>query len=164
MPTKKKKGLSQKDVAKVLKMHLDLEAEIQHLFEEHGIVDLQEKSAALKAQATQWAVENEVARIEIDDAHHATLIEQFYNARFIGTEDDLEGDEKVGVVPLRAILRKKLGKERAKEVWNSVTRRVVDKDLLESVISEGVISVDDIAPCFVEKAKKPYLRVFTTGE
>lgn len=153
-----------KQAAKALKQHMDIEAEISHRIEDAGIHELTSRSQEIKAAVTEWAVESETARIEIDDAHHATLIAQFYDSRFIGTAEDLRGDEKAGVIPLRTILRKKLGKVRSKEIWMQVTRRHVDRDLLEEVISEGIISVDDVAPAFVEKEKKPYLRVFTTGE
>lgn len=155
---------SQKDAAKMLRELLKVEAEISRRINEAGIPELSDTSAKLKTAVTDWAVATNTERIEIDDGHHATLISQFYDARFVGTADDISGDEQTGVIPLRNLLRKKFGKERGKQIWTSVTRRYVDKDLLEEVIADGILTVDDVAPCYVEKAKKPYLRVFTTGE
>ena len=163
---KSKKKITEIDSTKIaqraLKEHLALEAEIAKRTVEAGIPELAALSAEYKSLVTEWAVNEKVERIEIDDTHHATLISQFYDSRFIGTADDLTGEEAKGVIPLRTLLRRQFGKEGAKEIWHRVTRRVVDRELVEEVIAEGILTVDDVAPAFVEKQKKPYLRIFVS--
>lgn len=155
---------NEKDAKQALSLLLTLEGEISELEEEHGITEMRNDCAALKQAATQWAVENDVERFDVDNNHHATLVKQFFDSRFVGTADDLQGTEPAGVVPLRTILKKSFGKEKGKEVWMRVTRRIVDREALEEAISEGLLSVDEVAPSFVEREKKPYLRIFPTGE
>jgi hypothetical protein len=36
----------------------------------------------------------------------------------------------------------------------------VVKEAIEEVIAEGILTVDEISPSFVEREKKPYVRIF----
>lgn len=139
----------------------ELQDDIVIRMEAAGIPALEAKKDALKKLATEYAVKEGIERVDFPGAH-ATLIQQFFDGRFIGTEEDIRGDERDGVIPLRQIIRRKFKGDTAKvkEVWNQVTRRVVDKDAVDEAISYGILTVDDVAPAYVERAKSPYLRIF----
>jgi len=165
-----------KDAVAALNLFQTLDEEIIELMQEHGITEMMQDAVELKKAVTKWAVETKTERIDYE-GHHATLISQNYDARFIGTKDEVptdraelyrygivdeHGREVRKIVPLRAILKKKFKKHPAKvkEIWQRATVRIVDKEAVEELISEGVLTVDEIAPCFVEKTKAPYLRPF----
>jgi hypothetical protein len=165
-----------KDAVAALNLFQTLTEEIDELMQEHGITEMMQDSVELKKSVTKWAVDTKTERIDYE-GHHAALISQNYDARFIGTKDEIPTDRnelyRIGavdehgrevrkIVPLRTILKRKFKKNPAKvkELWSRVTVRVVDKEAVEEIISEGILSVDEIAPCFVEKVKAPYLRSF----
>jgi hypothetical protein len=151
-----------KEAKEAIKLAQSLKDEILELRKEYGIDEMEMDSTELMKATTRFAVETGVERINFEKGAHATLIESAYDSRFIGTEDDLRGDEEGKVTPLRKIIKKKFknNPKKAKEVWQMVTRRIVDKEKVEEVISEGLLTVDEVAGCFVEKKKAPYLRVF----
>jgi hypothetical protein len=130
---------------------------------EHGLNDLQADIEALKEETTAFAVEHEIDRIDLDDCHF-TLISQAFDTRFIGTKDEMPLNVKDGrkLKPLRAIIFKKYKNDKAKarEVWKKVTKRVVVKELVDEAVSEGLLTVKEITPSFIERQKKPYLRRF----
>lgn len=136
--------------------------EIDRLSQEAGIPALEEKASALKKLATDYAVKEEIERVDFAPGIHGTLIQQFFDGRFVGTEEDIRGDERDGVIPLRQIIRKKFKGDAAKvkEVWMACTKRIVDKDAVEEVISKGVLTVEEVTPAYTERAKQPYFRIF----
>jgi hypothetical protein len=94
--------------------------------------------------------------------YHATLIRAGYDARVVGTEDDLQPGDPPEVVPLREIIYRKFkhDKNLARRTWFACTRRVVVIDMLEEQVAGGVLTVDEIAEAYVQKEKKPYIRIF----
>lgn len=165
---------TEEQARKALEGMANLQAEIAELQAEHGISEMMDDAAELKKGATEWAKAQrrkpgDQVRIECD-GFHAVLIEQAYDARFIATEDDLTGDEPTvrKIKPLRAIIRKKFGPftkgSKSSQIWKRITKSVVDKDALDEVVAEGLLTVKEITPAFVEKKKAPFLRVFHAGD
>jgi len=165
-----------KDAVAALNLFQTLDEEITELMQENGITEMMQDAVELKKAVTKWAVETGTERIDYDN-HHASLISQNYDAKFIGTTAEIprtreelyrvgavdeHGREIREIVPLRTILKRKFKKNPAKvkELWKRVTVRVVNKEAVEELISEGILTVDEVAPCFVEKSKSPYLRSF----
>jgi hypothetical protein len=165
MAVAKKKKLDVFDLEAKLKRRVELERQIDSLMREHGITDMQAELEQVKNETVDYAVKNSLQRIDLDGCHF-TLISQHYGSQFIGTKDDLaDVDEKyVGdrqLIPLRTIIFKKFrDKTKAREVWSRVTKRVPAPELIDVAVAEGLLTVDEIAPSFVEKKKSPYLRKF----
>lgn len=158
---------SKKELKAAMNLFQTLKAEIEQIREEHGLPEMEVDAVELKKAATAYMVQAGIEQVDIDGGAHATLVRQSYDSRFVATKADLEeldlsefntADRKVK--PLRTIIFKKFPKGEAKEIWNRVTRRVVNKAAIEEVVAEGLLTVDEIAPSFIEKSKTPYLRVF----
>jgi hypothetical protein len=45
------------------------------------------------------------------------------------------------------------------DVWDRITRRVVDKDKLESAVSLDLVDAELVADCTDERPTKPYIKV-----
>jgi len=156
------------DATKAMAKFIELRDESIRLKKQHGIDDMDAECVALKVAVTEWMVAEELDRLEISKTAHGTLIEQSYDSRWIATEEDMEGldlPEAREVVPLKKILVRKFKRNpvKFKEVWARITKPVVVMDRVEEIVAEGIISVDEISPAFVEKKKRPYLRLFENG-
>jgi len=130
-----------------------------------GIPKMEAEIDLLKSRLVDYMIEHEEEKLN-GHGHHATLVQGFHGAHFVGTKDELaeleiSPDRKI--TPLRTIIYKKFSKDIAVDLWMRVTKRVVVKEAVEEVIAEGLLSVKDVAPSFVEQAKKPYIRVFQDG-
>lgn len=141
--------------------------EAKALRAEHGIDEIEQDCVELKKAVTRYAVEHEVERIDFDQNFHATLVRQFYGQEFIGTVDDIPDQvpDNREIIPLQAIIEKKFKgsvkeKGKARKVWMRITKRIVDRAAVDQIVAEGVLTVDELAPCFIEKEKAPYLRIF----
>ena len=99
---------------------------------------------------------------------HATLIEQFYDQRYIATDDEIPGNLPEGreVVSFQSMIEKKFKSSvktkgsKARKIWLRATKRALDKEAVEQLVAEDVISISELAQCFIEKAKTPFIRVF----
>lgn len=165
-----------KQAKEALGLFQTLKAEYDEIRQENDMVEMELDQVELKKAVTRWCIEAKVDRIQIDKTTHATLIEQAYDATFIGTDEEIptkrEDLLRMGLIgpkgeirkvtSLRKIIKRKYKKnpKKAKEIWNQVTRRVVIKSEVEELVAEGILTIDDLAPCYVEKAKAPYLRIF----
>lgn len=148
------------DAVKALKMMQERQEEVMRLQAEAGITELMQEATELKKAATAYVVANGIEKLDLGD-HYATLRQDGYARQWIATKDDLEKlDAPTGAIPLRTILKKSLTPENFKEVWNRVTKRVVDADALQEAVDEGILDEEEIAPAFVEKTKAPYLRLY----
>jgi hypothetical protein len=157
---------SKADAVKALKMMQERSDEAQELMRENGITELMQEAAELKKAATAYCVANGITKLDMDDSY-ASLREDAYDRRWIARKIDLgELENPRGAVPLYDILKDKFVRGRKKqpakfkEIWNRVTKRVVDPDALQEVIDEGLLDEDEIAAAFVEKTKAPYLRIY----
>lgn len=53
----------------------------------------------------------------------------------------------------------KLKKKVGASTWNKITRRVLDRSLLEEAVARGLVSPATVASCASEEPKNPYIRV-----
>jgi len=156
---------SRADAVAALEGMIALESEIRELMKEQGIDEMMQDAAEMKKAAQAYCVNNGIDRLDLEGVHF-TLIKQAYDSRFIATEDDLTGDEPDNrqIIPLRKIIRKKFGPfgkgTNASRIWKRITKSVIVKEALDEVVAEGLLTVDEISPSFVEKHKTPYLRKF----
>lgn len=150
---------------RLLTKRVELENQITELRKKSGIAALETKLEKVKGDLTALMVEHEIEQVE-GDGYHATLIRQSYGSMFIATPDDLRALDEIPkdriLTPLRTIIRRKFKNDpdTFRDVWNRVTKKVVVPEAIEEVVSEGILTVDEISESFIEKAKKPYARVF----
>jgi hypothetical protein len=135
--------------------------QLENLKKQSGVLKLEAEVEKLKTQVTDFMIESEVDQL-VGNGAHATLIKGTYDSRVIGTADDLrEGDPEDAVIPLRTLIFKKFKKtSEARNIWFRCSRRMVDLEMLEQVVAEGTLSIEDVSPAFMEKKKKPYIRIF----
>jgi len=157
-----------KEAKEALQLMRAIAEEIREIYEEHGITQLEADATELKKAATRWAVTSKTERIDFDAGFHATLISQTYDPHYIATDDDMPDElpDNREIIPLQTIIEKKFKSKvakpgsKARKVWFSITKRVIDREAIDQAVADGVFTVDDVAPAFVEKQKAPYLRVF----
>lgn len=144
---------------KALGMMQERSEEAIQLSKEYGITDLQREAAELKKAATAFCVAKGIEKLDLGDSY-ASLRQDGYDRRWIATKDELAEVDAPDAVPLRTILKREFSTGQFKEIWNRITRRVVDPDALQEAIDEGILNEEEIAPAFVEKKKSPYLRIY----
>jgi len=157
-----------KEAKEAMNLFQAVKGEIEEIREANGLPELELEATELKKAVTRWAVATQTDRIDFDKGFHATLVQQFYDAQYIGTDADMPDSLPEGreVITLQAIIEKKFKSKikttgsKARKAWFAVTKRVVDKEAIDQAVASGLLTVDEIAPSFVEKQKAPYLRVF----
>jgi len=157
-----------KEAKEALQLMQTIKEELDEIRAANGVAELEQDSTELKKAATRWAVASGTERIDFDKGFHATLIQQFHGAEYIATDDDVPDELPEGrtVVSLQTIIEKKFKSKvaakgsKARKVWFQITKRVVDRAAIDQAVADGLFTVDDVAPSFVEKQKAPYLRVF----
>jgi hypothetical protein len=124
-----------------------------------GIPKLEAEIETLKNRVTEFMAESGIEQLQ-GEGFHATLIKSYHDAHFVGTKDEITGEEGREVIPLKTIVFRKFGRTEAKDVWMRLTRRVVVRELVEEAVQEGLLSIDEISPSFVEREKRPFIRLF----
>lgn len=157
---------NEKDAVKALVAVQNLKKEIDDLRQEHGIIDLENDAVAYKAAVQNYMIEHELEQIQ-GDGFHGTLVKGTSSSRWITTDDDLTGDEpNEAAMSLQEIIEKKFKSKisakgsKARKVWMKITRRIADPEALEEAVNGKTLTVDEIAPAFVQVERKPYLRIF----
>lgn len=164
-----------KEAAAALAMFQTLAEEVEAIREANGLKEIEEDQIELKRGVTSFMLSKGITDIKIPerDGMYAKLIEQGYDKRVIATQEELEeyiagGKELVApkVVPLRTLFVKKFGKgtKEFKEAWNRATKRIADVAELEMMVAEDQLTVKELAGCYAEKKKTPYLRIFGKGD
>jgi hypothetical protein len=166
---------TEEDAKKALRMFEARKAEILELREESGLDELDKEAISLKAAVRDWMIDKGTDKLIFEDGKHATVVRQHYGARWIGDEDDIDPDVKKlagerELIPLRTIIEKKFESSikekgtKARRIWRKITKTVIDHEAMQELVSEGVFSVDEVSPAFVEQEKAPYLRIFEDAE
>ena len=156
----------EKEAIRALTMMQNIAEEISEIEQEHGIPEMKADAIALKKSVTDFAITQGFERIDLPDGQWATLVESTHERRFVGERDEIDGDTPAYVVPLSEIVGDKTvsiktkGKIKKTKLWNLLTRRTVDRDKVERAVSRGWVTVEEIAPSYYEKQRKPYLRIF----
>jgi hypothetical protein len=139
----------------------ELKDEISALSKEHGIDEMMQDAVELKKAVEGFMIEKDIDEIQIDNESYGKLIKGGYDRHWVLLDSEIPEDAP-GVKSLRSILKKKYKGQPAqfKEVMRRITKRIPDAEKIEEAVSDGTLRESEIAPAFVEKEKKPYLRVF----
>jgi CBS domain-containing protein len=148
---------SKKQVVAALKLMDELAADISELMDKYDIHEMMQDSTELKRAAERYLIENEIDELPIEGGKRAKLIRGGYDRRWILTSKE---DVPKGAVPLRTLLKKKLKPAEFKEVMNRITIKVVNPAEIDEIVAEGIVTEKDIKKAFVEKEKKPYMRIY----
>jgi hypothetical protein len=158
---------NEEEAKQALELFQSQKVEMEEIRQESGLAEMENDSVELKKAVTQWAIKSGAERIECN-GFHATLISQFYDAQYIATDGDIPAEPPEGrkLSSFQSIIEKKFKSKvatkgsQARRIWMKATKRVLDKDAVEQLVADDVISVDELAPCFYEKTKTPFLRIF----
>jgi len=154
---------SKKQAIEALVMMHTLKDEIAEIRKKAGLDELEQDAVELKKAVTGYCVNHGVERLDFehdDDPMHGTLVKGYDRTWLLTDEDFRSAGAPVGAKSLRRILRRKFGSEDFKRIYARITKRVLDPEELDALVTEGVIDADEIAPAFVEKPRTPYLRIF----
>lgn len=153
---------SQKQVISALTLMADLADEITELEEEHGIREMKQDAVELKKAADRYMIENGISEIDLKDGRMAKVVESAHDRHWVLLDDELEDDPIPGAKSLRSILKKKFkgDKEAFKNIMARVSKRIADPDGIQEAIADGTLNENEIEAAFVEKEKKPYVRVY----
>ena len=145
----------------------ELADDIEALRLKHGIQELEQDATELKKAATRYMEENEIDEVALEGGQYGKLVRGAYDRRWILSDDELtEAELADGARSLRRILKKKFknSPDKFKQAYAFVSKRVADPEGIQEAVSEGLVTEKEIAPAFVEKEKRPYLRVFGERE
>jgi len=145
---------------KTLERLVELQDKLEEKKRKAGITQMESEIDTLKATITNFMSESEEERLYTPDGHYAALVKATYDAHFVGTEDEIPEGIDRKITPLKEIIEKKFPANTARVIWQRVTRRVVVTELVEETVAEGLLTVNEISPAFVEKSKKPYIRTY----
>jgi len=138
-----------------------MKAEIQALMEEHGISDMMEDATEMTKAVVRYMDEQKLDNLQAK-GFHGTLVRAAYDKRWIATDEELdEAGRPANSMSLRRILRKKFkNAAKRKEIWMRITKRVADPEGIDEVVTEGILTIEEVGPSYVEKTKAPYLRIY----
>jgi hypothetical protein len=139
----------------------ELKDEISEAMKEHGIDEMQQDAVELKKAAEGYMTTKDIDEIQLTNGSYAKLIRGGYDRHWVLNDSEIP-ENAPGVKSLRSILKKKFGGNTLgyKDAMRRITKRIPDAERIEEAVSEGLLTEKEIAPAFVEKEKKPYLRIF----
>lgn len=140
------------DAVEALTEATKLKEEAEALMQEHGITEMLETADELKKKATAFAASKGIDRLDLPDGRYGKLITAVHARIWVGTKDDIPEDATNKVKPLKSLV--------SKEVWMKITRRVPDPERIEQAVSDGLVTLDEIEPAYLERMRAPFLRVF----
>jgi hypothetical protein len=147
-----KKPFSIKSVAdakKALERMEEIEAEISPLMKE---------ATDLKVAATEFAVKKKVDAIQLDGVYFRQINRA--TRMWIAEPDDMPESAPSKAKSLREICKGITVKVKGKKIplWQAITKRVPDPELIDKAVSNGWIDEDEIHKAYLEKPQKPFLQ------
>lgn len=144
---------SKTEAVRALTMMQNLQDEITELKKEYGLDEMEMDATELKRAATAYCANNGVEILKLPKVNrYARLIKAVASKKWIGTKDDMPDDADKGAKPLKSIV--------SKEVWMKITKRVPDPELIDEAVAEGLVTLREIEPAYVETFKSPYLGIY----
>jgi len=145
---------TKEEAAKALAKSVKLKEKADNLMAEHGIKEIQAEAETLKNAVTEFCISKKIDKLPLTGGKfYGRMIKS--GVRFWATtKDDIP--EGVKGKPLKSLV--------SKEVFRAITKRVADPDKIQDAIDDGLITGNDIADAYVEKMRKPHIRVYEEGE
>lgn len=149
-----------KSVARVTVTNLDEAVAALEEMEEIGerIAEDMARQVDLKKATTAWAVKKKVDVIQLDGAYYRQINRA---SRFwVGEAADMPEPAPKGAKSLRAICAGLTATVKGREIplWNYVTKRVPDPDMIDRAVARGFIKESVISKAFIEKPQAPFLQ------
>ena len=168
-PKAKKKTLKISDVdsaAAAGERLLAMQTELANLRQQTGIERLEQRIDEYKTKLRDFCVEAEEETINLQGGRYVRLVQSASERRIIGTTEELNAisdseGQPTGMKSLMRILQEKFPTDkRWVEIWRRATKPIPDISAIEQLVSEGILSVEDLQPAYYEKKKSPYIRIF----
>lgn len=147
---------SKVQAAEALAKAESLKAQAQELMEDHGITAMLSTADELKKEVTKFCASKGIEQLDLDDGRYGKLIQGVQERIWVGTKDDIPAGMRDKVKPLKSLV--------PKEIWMKLTRRVPDPEKIQDAVAEGLVTLKQIEPCYVEKYRAPYIRVFGSSD
>ena len=115
------------------------------------------EATELKRAATEFAKGKNMDVLQLDTAYYR-LVERS-SRMWVATDDDLPPGVK-GAKSLRSICKGISVKVKGKKVplWQLITKRVPDPELIDEAVKKGWISEKEISKAYIEKPQSPFMQ------
>jgi hypothetical protein len=146
---------TKEEAARVLANVVKLQEKADNLKAEHGIKELEAAASTLKKEVTEFCIAKKIDRLDLaGNKFYGRMIQSVQQRIWVTTKDDIP--EGVKCKPLKSLV--------PKEVFMAITKRVADPDKIQDAIDDGLVTLDEIKPAYVEKMRAPYINVYEAGE
>jgi len=146
---------TKEEAVKALAKSVKLKEKADNLMAEHGIKELEAEAETLKKAVTEFCISKKIDRLDLKSVKMYGRIVHSVNQRiWVTTKDDIP--EGVKCKPLKSLV--------SKEVFRAITKRIADPEKIQEAIDDGLVTQDEISEAYVEKMRKPHLRVFEEGD
>lgn len=134
---------------------LDQMEEIQEF-----IAPLMSRQVELKKAAQEYATKTKTTSIDLPTRNMYFRLVQRFTRVWVTTDDDMPEPQPKGARSLKDITKGKKVKKGKKMVplFNAITRRVADAELINEAVEKGWITEKEIAKAFIEKPQTPFLQ------
>jgi len=155
---------SRQELVRALRMMQGLKLEIAQWKKENGIDEMEQDAVELKKAAERYMTSKGLDEIQLEGTSYAKLIRAGYDRRWILLDKDMPDEAHPSAMSLRRILKRHFSTDEFKAVWARVSKRVADPEGIQEVVDEGLITENEIAPAFIEKERRPFLRIYGERE
>jgi hypothetical protein len=149
------KAVTIAELQRKLEKSVALRDKAEVLMKKHGITAMLDAADDLKREVTDYCAAFEIERLELKDGRYGRLVTSVQERVWVGTKADLRADAPEYVMPLKSLV--------PSELWQKITKRIPDPEKIEKAIQQGLITPDEIAPCFYERMRAPFIRIFGTA-
>lgn len=124
------------------------------------IAPLMARQVELKKAAQDYAVKTKTTSIDLPTRNMYFRLVQRFTRMWVTTDDDMPEPKPKNARSLKEITYGKKVKKGKKMVplFNVITRRVADAELINEAVEKGWLTEKEIAKAFVEKPQTPFLQ------
>lgn len=122
---------------------------------------LMQRTVELKKAAQAFAVKTKTTSLDLPQRSMYFRLIQRYTRMWIGTDEDMPDPKPKNAKSLKEITSEIKIKRKGKKttsLWNLITKRVPDPDLINEAVGKGWITEKKISKAFVEKPQAQFLQ------
>ena len=141
-------------------------ADAQKALEEMEKIELEiapqmRRATELKKAVTAFAVKKNIPVVQLDGVYYRHI--QRNTHKWIPTDEDMPGTAPKGAKSVMAIVKGRKVKIKGKSVplWQLITKRVVDPQLIDQAVTQGHITEKEIEKAYVATPQAPFLQRYT---
>lgn len=122
---------------------------------------LMKRAVELKKAAQQFAVTTKTVSLDLPQRSMYFRLIQRHTRMWVGTDEDMPDPKPKNARSLKSITNEIIIKRKGKKptsLWNLITKRVPDSDLINEAVGKGWITDKKISKAFIEKPQAPFLQ------